>query len=63
MNNDNGSRDTTKASDEASPSVSLRAIYADALREVMADPRSALAEHDPRLATLLGCDPPAIPGY
>ena len=35
--------------------VSIRAIYADAMREVMADPRKAIAEHDPWLAALLGC--------
>ena len=29
-------------------------MYADAMREVMADPRKAIAEHDPWLATLLG---------
>jgi hypothetical protein len=33
--------------------VSLRAIYAEAMREVMADPRKAIAEHDPWLAALL----------
>ena len=55
MNNENGPRNTTKAkaNDAASPSVSLRAMHADALREVMADPRKALAEHDPWLAALL----------
>jgi hypothetical protein len=33
--------------------VTLRTMYAEAMREVMADPRKALAEHDPRLASLL----------
>jgi hypothetical protein len=33
--------------------VSIRTIYADALREVMADPRKAIAEHDPWLADLM----------
>ena len=33
--------------------VSVQAIYAAALREVMADPARALAEHDPWLAALL----------
>ena len=32
--------------------VSLRSIYADAMREVLADPRKAIAEHDPWLLTL-----------
>jgi hypothetical protein len=33
--------------------VSLRNLYASAMREVMSDPRKAIAEHDPGLATLL----------
>ena len=33
--------------------VSLRSLYSSAMREVMADPRKAIAEHDPGLATLL----------
>jgi hypothetical protein len=33
--------------------VSLRSIYADAMREVMSDPRKAIAEHDPALLTLV----------
>lgn len=37
--------------------VSLRTIYSDAMREVMADPRKAIAEHDPWLAALL---PPLV---
>jgi hypothetical protein len=41
------------SAERAAPAVSLRAIYADALREVLADPARALAEHDPRLAALL----------
>jgi hypothetical protein len=32
-------------------------MYADAMREVMADPRRAIAEHDPWLATLLDSGP------
>lgn len=43
----------------APPRVSLRALYADAMKEVMADPRKALAEHDPWLATLLAVAPHA----
>lgn len=39
--------------------VSLRAMYAEAMREVMADPRKAIAEHDPWLATLLCPSAPA----
>lgn len=38
---------------ESVPRVSLRTIYADAMREVMADPRKAIAEYDPWLAALL----------
>jgi hypothetical protein len=38
---------------EAPARVSIRTIYADALREVMSDPRKAVAEHDPWLAALL----------
>ena len=38
---------------EAPARVSIRTIYSDALREVMADPRKAVAEHDPWLAALL----------
>jgi hypothetical protein len=34
-------------------------MYADAMREVMADPRKALSEHDPWLAALLV---PPVPG-
>ncbi|MGZ9030709.1 MAG: hypothetical protein ACXW2G_05005 [Burkholderiaceae bacterium] len=41
----------------AAPHVSIRAIYADAMREVMADPGKAIAEHDPWLAVLLGRRP------
>jgi hypothetical protein len=38
----------------AAPSlVSLRSMYADAVRDVMTDPRKALAEHDPGLAAWL----------
>ena len=33
--------------------VSLRSIYAEAMREVLADPRKAIAEHDPWLLTLV----------
>ena len=33
--------------------VSIQAIYAEAMREVMADPRKAVAEHEPWLATIL----------
>jgi hypothetical protein len=37
-------------------------MYADALREGMADPRQAIAEHDPWLAALLcPCAPAAHP--
>ena len=39
--------------------VSLRAMYAEAMREVMTDPRKALSEHDPWLAALLM---PSVPG-
>jgi hypothetical protein len=42
-------------------SVSIRAMYADALREVMADPFKALAEYDPWLAALLRSCPSAPP--
>jgi hypothetical protein len=38
--------------------VSLRALYADAMQKVMADPRRAIAEHDPWLAALLPGRPP-----
>lgn len=44
---------------EAAPARSMRTIYANALREVMSDPRKALAEHDPWLASLLGCGRPS----
>ncbi len=37
--------------------VSIRAMYADAMREVMADPRKAIAEHDSWLAALLDSGP------
>ena len=37
----------------AADRVSLRAIYSEAMREVMADPRKAIAEHDPWLAALM----------
>lgn len=43
----------------ASPRVSLRALYGEARKEVMADPRKAIAEHDPWLAALLGGRPDA----
>jgi hypothetical protein len=39
--------------DPAPGRVSIRAIYRDALREVLADPQKAIAEHDPWLALLL----------
>lgn len=42
---------------QAAGSVSIRTIYADALREVMADPRKAIAEHDPWLAALMDSMP------
>ncbi len=38
--------------------ISIQSIYADAMREVMADPRKAIAEHDPWLAALLAPQPP-----
>lgn len=41
------------APNASAPHVSLRTIYADAMREVMADPRKAVAEYDPWLAALL----------
>lgn len=51
---------TTDPSPEAAPRhVSIRAMYAEAMREVMADPRKALAEHDPGLAALLRSCPSA----
>lgn len=37
--------------------VSLRALYAEAMKEVMADPRKAITEHDPWLAALLPAAP------
>ncbi len=40
--------------EDAPGRVSLRTIYAEALRDVMADPRKAIDEHDPWLASLLG---------
>lgn len=45
--------------DGAPATVTLRALYADAMQKVMADPRSALAEHDPWLAVLLAREPAA----
>jgi hypothetical protein len=55
MKHTEGSATRTAAakSKEAPARVSIRTIYADALREVMADPRKAVAEHDPWLAALL----------
>lgn len=49
---------------EAAPDhrVSIRAMYADAMREVMADPRKAIAEYDPWLAALLGSRPASAAG-
>ena len=42
---------STAANTKAAPArVSIRAIYSDAMRDVMADPRKAIAEHDPGLA-------------
>jgi hypothetical protein len=32
-------------------------MYADGMRDVMADPRKAIAEHDPWLAALLDSGP------
>ena len=49
------------ASLEAPPKVSIQAIYAEAMREVMADPRKAVAEHEPWLATILP-PPPSTTG-
>jgi hypothetical protein len=43
-----------RAPEPAPDHVSLRGMYAQAMREVMADPRKAIAEHDPWLAALLG---------
>jgi hypothetical protein len=38
----------------AAPALgSLRSMYAEAMRDVMADPRKALTEHDPGLAAWL----------
>jgi len=44
---------TPEASPAAPVKVSIQAIYAEAMREVMADPRKAVAEHDPWLAKIL----------
>jgi hypothetical protein len=52
-------RAESPAAEPAPPRVSLRAIHAQAMKEVMADPRRALAEHDPWLAALLGAAPGA----
>ena len=55
MNRENCSRDTSgRPEATARKAVSLRTMYAEAMREVMADPRKAIAEYDPWLATLLG---------
>lgn len=54
------SRDTSSPPVEsAPPRVSLRALYADAMKEVMSDPRKAVAQHDPCLAALLAVAPDA----
>lgn len=44
---------TKEAHSAARPKLSIQAIYAEAMREVMADPRKAVAEHEPWLATIL----------
>ncbi len=41
--------------------VSLRSIYAEAMRDVLADPRKAIAEHDPWLLTLVKPAPAGKP--
>lgn len=58
-----GSRNAaTRTNPQATPvRVSLRSIYSEALREVMADPRKAIVEHDPWLAALLFPRAPAYP--
>lgn len=43
---------TTDTPPAAPPRVSLRTMYADAMREVMANPRKAIDEFDPPLAAL-----------
>lgn len=45
--------------DGAPARVSLRTIYVEAMQKVMADPRGAIAEHDPWLAALLPGFPPS----
>jgi hypothetical protein len=52
-------RAESPAVEAAPPRVSLRALHAQAMKEVMADPRKALAEHDPWLAALLRSAPGA----
>jgi hypothetical protein len=45
--------DVAAAGASSPAKVSLRSIYAEAMRDVLADPRKAIAEHDPWLLTLV----------
>ena len=48
-------RDAPLPPDDGAPParVSVRALYANAMREVLEDPRKAVAEHEPWLLALL----------
>jgi hypothetical protein len=56
MKRPTGSCSAAEKAKAAPARVSLRSIYLDAMREVMADPRKAVAEHDPWLAALVPRD-------